>query len=114
MFINRDYRRTEEDDFKLNVLSRMGLDSEAVPVYGPLDPMKHSASIPVLEEPEPSKPFVQLTGEDGNVFSIIGRVSGALKKAGQADKAKEFSTKAMHSGSYDEVLQLAMTYCDVG
>jgi hypothetical protein len=55
MFINRDYRRTEEDDFKLNVLSRMGLDSEAVPVYGPLDPMKHSASIPVLEEPEPSK-----------------------------------------------------------
>jgi hypothetical protein len=62
----------------------------------------------------PSKPFVQLTGEDGNVFSIIGRVSGALKKAGQADKAKEFSTKAMHSGSYDEVLQLAMTYCDVG
>lgn len=35
MFINRDYRRTEEDDFKINVLSRMGLDSEAIPAYQP-------------------------------------------------------------------------------
>jgi hypothetical protein len=29
------------------------------------------------------------------------------------DKAKEFTDKAFASGSYDEVLQLAMTYCDV-
>jgi hypothetical protein len=67
-------------------------------------------------EPQPKpvkKPSVQLTGEDGNVFSIIGRVSAALKKAGQPDKAKEFSSKAMKSHSYDQLLQLAMTYCDV-
>jgi hypothetical protein len=37
----------------------------------------------------------------------------ALKQAGQADKAKEFTDKAFDAGSYDEVLQLAMTYCDV-
>ena len=60
-----------------------------------------------------SKPFVQLTGEDGNAFSIIGRCGGALKKAGQADKAKEFTDKDFAAGSYDEVLRLAMTYCDV-
>lgn len=59
------------------------------------------------------KPTVQLTGEDGNVFSIIGRVSKALKRAGQPEKAKEFTQKAMKSGSYDEVLQLCMDYCDV-
>jgi hypothetical protein len=59
------------------------------------------------------KPSVKLTGQDGNVFLIIGRVSGALKKAGQPDQAKEFTDKAFASGSYDEVLQLAMTYCDV-
>ena len=59
------------------------------------------------------KPFVQLTGEDGNVFSIIGRVSGALKKSGQADKAKEFTEKAFESKSYNAVLRLAMEYCDV-
>ena len=59
------------------------------------------------------KPFVQLSGEDGNAFSIIGRCGGALKKAGQADKAKEFKDKAFASDSYDEVLRLAMEYCDV-
>jgi hypothetical protein len=56
---------------------------------------------------------VQLSGEDGNVFSIIGRCGKALKNAGQIDKAKEFSAKAMKSDSYDEVLRLAMEYCDV-
>jgi hypothetical protein len=59
------------------------------------------------------KPKVKLTGEDGNVFSIIGRVSKALKKAGHEDKATEFKDKAFASDSYDEVLRLAMTYCDV-
>jgi hypothetical protein len=40
MFINRDWARTEEDDFKLNVLTRIGIVSgivsglEAVPVTG--------------------------------------------------------------------------------
>jgi hypothetical protein len=61
-----------------------------------------------------SKPFVQLTGEDGNVFSIIGRVSRVLKEAKQPEKAKEFTDKAFGSGSYDEVLRLAMEYCEVG
>ena len=59
------------------------------------------------------KPVVQLSGEDGNVFSIIGRVSKALKRAGQADKAKEFSEKAMNSQSYDAVLQLCFDYVEV-
>ena len=60
-----------------------------------------------------SKPQCKLTGEDGNVFSIIGRVRNALKKAGQRDKAIEFQTKAFNAGSYDEVLQLAMKYVEV-
>ena len=59
------------------------------------------------------KPHVQLTGEDGNAFFIIARCGKALKKAGQEDKAKEFTDKAFNAGSYDEVLRLAMTYCDV-
>ena len=59
------------------------------------------------------KPTVKLIGEDGNVFLIIGRVAQALKRAGQADKAKEFQTKAMSSGSYDEVLALLSDYVEV-
>ena len=60
-----------------------------------------------------SKPFVQLSGNDGNVFSIIGRCSSALKAAGLSGAAEEFKTKCKAAKSYDEVLQLAMKYCDV-
>lgn len=59
------------------------------------------------------KPTVELIGQDGNVFSIIGRVSKALKRAGQPEKAKEFSDKAMSSESYDAVLRLCMDYVEV-
>ena len=60
-----------------------------------------------------NKPACKLIGEDGNVFAIIGNVSRTLRRAGMADKAKEFSAKAMNSGSYDEVLRLCMEYVDV-
>lgn len=60
-----------------------------------------------------SLPVCQLTNCDGNVYAIIGKVSATLKKAGQLDKAKEFSEKAMNAGSYDEVLQLCFKYVDV-
>jgi hypothetical protein len=56
------------------------------------------------------KPVVKLSEEDGNVFSIIGRCARALKPSGKAD---EFRQKAMSAGSYDEVLRLAMEYCEV-
>lgn len=56
---------------------------------------------------------VKLTGEDGNVFSIIGRVSKAIRKEVGAKEAGEFQTAAMECGSYDEVLQLCMKTVDV-
>ena len=56
---------------------------------------------------------VQLTGESGNAFAIIGRVSKAL---GQADVPKEviamFRAEAT-SGDYDHVLQTAMRWVEV-
>lgn len=60
-----------------------------------------------------NKPRVKLTGTDGNVFAIIGKVSGALKDAGQGAKAKEFRDKAMAAQSYDEVLQMLFSYVEV-
>jgi len=60
-----------------------------------------------------NKVVVKLSGEDGNVFSIIGRVGSALKRAGKVDLAKEYQAKALSSGSYDEVLCLSMDYVDV-
>ena len=58
------------------------------------------------------KPYVKLSGTDGNVFSIIGSVSKALKKAGQSEQAKAFCDRALSAQSYDEVLQLLHEYVD--
>ena len=55
---------------------------------------------------------VQLVGLDGNAFSIIGRVSNALRQAGLGHRVKEFQSEAT-SGDYDHVLQTAMKYADV-
>jgi hypothetical protein len=62
---------------------------------------------------EMSKPTVQLIGQDGNVFAIIGSVSKALKRDGQPERAKEFTEKALKSKSYDDVLSLVLDYVEV-
>jgi hypothetical protein len=57
---------------------------------------------------------VQLSGEDGNAFSIIGRVRKALRRADVPDdEIDKFSEEAM-AGDYDHVLQTAMKWVDVG
>lgn len=56
---------------------------------------------------------VQLVGEDGNAFAIIGRVSRALRKGGATDEErKEFFDEAT-SGDYDKVLQTCMQWVEV-
>jgi len=60
---------------------------------------------------EIEKPTVIL--DDGNAFSIIGKVVKALKRAGcPVEIVKAFSAKAK-SGDYDTVLQTAMEYAEV-
>ena len=41
------------------------------------------------ERPAPAKPSMKLIGEDGNIFSIMGRASGLLKEAGLGEQATE-------------------------
>jgi len=56
--------------------------------------------------PRYPKVRVRLTGTDGNVFMLIGKVAVALRtKVGDA-AADEFNTAAHACGSYDEVLNL--------
>ena len=45
------------------------------------------------------KPECRLTGTDGNVFGIIGKISKTLKRAGQPEKAKEFTEKAFKANN---------------
>jgi hypothetical protein len=56
---------------------------------------------------------VKLTGQDGNAFMIIGRVSVALSDAGVSlEERNEFVSEAM-SGDYDHVLQTVMEWVTV-
>lgn len=59
------------------------------------------------------KPEIQLSGQDGNIFNLIGIASKALRRAGQPDQAKEMTTKIFSSRSYDEAIQIIMEYCEV-
>lgn len=56
---------------------------------------------------------VQLSGEDGNAFSIIGRVGSALRKAGASQQdVNQFTDEAM-SGDYDNVIRTAARWVNV-
>lgn len=57
---------------------------------------------------------VELIGQDGNVFAIIGRVSKALKRAGFVAEAKEYTSRVMSCGSYDEALAITLEYVEDG
>lgn len=57
------------------------------------------------------KPRCRLIGEDGNAFAIIGRVTTALRKAGQKDKVDAFMKEAT-SGDYDHLLATCLEYVD--
>lgn len=60
--------------------------------------------------PTPKYPhvYVPLAGEDGNAFAIMGRVSRALKRAGEPEAAEEYVNAAMNAESYDELLRITL------
>jgi len=56
---------------------------------------------------------VQLSGEDGNAFFIIGRIGKALRESGvERSEIDEFRNEAM-SGDYHNVLRTAMRWVSV-
>lgn len=59
------------------------------------------------------KPVAKLSGQNGNMFNLLGIASKSLKSAGQHSKAKEMIDKAMSSGSYHEVLSVISEYVEV-
>jgi hypothetical protein len=64
---------------------------------------------------EPNYPDinVQLSGSDGNSFMIMGKVSGALRRAGVAkDAIDQFCNECM-SGDYDHLIRTCMAWVSV-
>ena len=51
---------------------------------------------------------VNLSGEDGNAYFIIGRVRKALRRAGVSNEEIELFTEEVKSGDYDHLLQTVM------
>ncbi len=57
---------------------------------------------------------VKLVGEDGNAFSIMGRVAKALKRAGiSQSEVDRFYEECKSSGSYDNLLVTVMQWVTV-
>ena len=60
----------------------------------------------------PKKPKMQLMGQDGNIFAIMGRASRLLKSSGQGDKAKEMRDRVMSCDSYQKALNIVSEYVE--
>ena len=60
----------------------------------------------------PKKPKMQLLGQDGNIFAIMGRASRLLKSSGQGDKAKEMRDRVMSCDSYQKALSIVSEYVE--
>lgn len=56
---------------------------------------------------------VQLTGEDGNAFAIMGRVGRELRRAGVPSKEVDKFRKEAMSGDYDNLLCTCMKWVQV-
>jgi len=65
-----------------------------------------------MKAPE-TKPEVELVGEDGNAFAILGRVKKALRKAGADQEYIESYLNKATSGDYDHLLQTTMEFVEV-
>ena len=53
---------------------------------------------------------VRLTGTDGNIFYVIGKVRAALRQNGRSDLIKEFTDYITSRSSYEEALCRVMEY----
>jgi len=53
---------------------------------------------------------VQLTGEDGNAFAIMGRVRRALRKAGASVEEIATYVEESTAGDYDNLLNVARAW----
>jgi hypothetical protein len=56
---------------------------------------------------------VHLTGQDGNAFSILGRVQRALRQAGVSEGEITAFVDEACSGEYDHLLRTVMRWVEV-
>ena len=64
------------------------------------------------KEQAPQKPKMELLGQDGNIFGILGRASRLLKRAGQSEQADEMFSRVTACGDYYEALNIISEYVE--
>ena len=62
-----------------------------------------------MKSPKYPQITIQLVGEDGNAFAILGRVSKAMKRNKIYDKWGEFHAEAT-SGNYDNLIMTVLRW----
>ena len=80
--------------------------------------MDHATRQPDRRQPVPEDPTqprypdicVQLSGQDGNAFAILGRTAGALRQAGLVQAEIDDYFAEATSGDYDHLLQTTMAW----
>jgi hypothetical protein len=65
-----------------------------------------------MKAPE-CKPEVDLLGNDGNAFFILGTTKNALKKAGADKEYIDKYIKEATCSNYDKLLQVTMEYVEI-
>ena len=61
---------------------------------------------------EHERPELQIGGEDGNAYMIIGRASKAWRRAGLPAEAWAEIEREMVSGDYDNLISTVMKHFD--
>lgn len=53
---------------------------------------------------------MNLIGEDGNIFAILGRATRLLRESGQGEQAQEMIRRVYQSDSYEQALAIISEY----
>ena len=78
------------------------------------DGFKMTPSFEKIPKPEKNslRPKMQLIGQDGNIFAIMGRASRLLKNSGQGEKVKEMRDRVMSCDNYQKALNIISEYVE--
>ena len=64
------------------------------------------------QEQVPQKPKMELVGQDGNIFGIMGRASRLLKRAGMKEQADEMFSRVTSCEDYYKALNIISEYVE--
>jgi hypothetical protein len=99
----------------LAILPHAGDQLRLLPATDTRPPPPTPATTPAPADPaQPRYPDiqVQLTGEDGNAFAILGRTAAAMRRAGVPQEQIDGYFAEATSGDYHHLLATTMTWVD--